>query len=108
MIIISSIAGYNPEQGLTMYGVTKTALFGLTKVLYVYLFFFSFFTLFAVTDFCSSVAIFHFIIFQWPWASVESCTIFFRVPNIFLLKRWYFPTPKIFLEGINKAISKSF
>ena len=60
MIIISSIAGYNPEQGLTMYGVTKTALFGLTKVLYVYLFFFgSFFTLFAVTDFCSSLAIFH-------------------------------------------------
>ena len=58
MIIISSIAGYNPEQGLTMYGVTKTALFGLTKV-YVYLFFFSFFTLFAVTDFCSSLAIFH-------------------------------------------------
>ena len=61
MIIISSISGYNPEQGLTMYGVTKTALFGLTKVLYVYLFFFfgSFFTLFAVTDFCSSLAIFH-------------------------------------------------
>ena len=37
MIIISSIAGYNPEQGLTMYGVTKTALFGLTKV-YAHLF----------------------------------------------------------------------
>ncbi|CAN6336690.1 unnamed protein product [Urochloa humidicola] len=33
VIIISSIAGYNPEQGLTMYGVTKTALFGLTKAL---------------------------------------------------------------------------
>ncbi|AQK88199.1 Short-chain dehydrogenase/reductase SDRA [Zea mays] len=32
VILISSIAGYNPEQGLTMYGVTKTALFGLTKV----------------------------------------------------------------------------
>ncbi|KAG2628900.1 hypothetical protein PVAP13_3KG404500 [Panicum virgatum] len=31
VIIISSIAGYNPEQGLTMYGVTKTALLGLTK-----------------------------------------------------------------------------
>ena len=39
MIIISSIAGYNPEQGLTMYGVTKTALLGLTKV-YVHLLFF--------------------------------------------------------------------
>uniref|UniRef100_K3Z922 Tropinone reductase-like 3 n=1 Tax=Setaria italica TaxID=4555 RepID=K3Z922_SETIT len=33
VIIISSITGYNPEQGLTMYGVTKTALFGLTKAL---------------------------------------------------------------------------
>jgi len=33
MIIISSIAGYNPEKGLTMYGVTKTALLGLTKAL---------------------------------------------------------------------------
>ncbi|CAN6162559.1 unnamed protein product [Urochloa humidicola] len=33
VIIISSIAGYNPEKGLTMYGVTKTALFGLTKAL---------------------------------------------------------------------------
>jgi len=33
VIIISSIAGYNPEQGLTMYGVTKTALLGLTKAL---------------------------------------------------------------------------
>ncbi|XP_066363729.1 tropinone reductase-like 3 [Miscanthus floridulus] len=33
VILISSIAGYNPEQGLTMYGVTKTALFGLTKAL---------------------------------------------------------------------------
>ncbi|CAN6223861.1 unnamed protein product [Urochloa humidicola] len=33
VIIISSIAGYNPEKGLTMYGVTKTAIFGLTKAL---------------------------------------------------------------------------
>ena len=39
VIIISSIAGYNPEKGLTMYGVTKTALLGLTKV-YVHLLFF--------------------------------------------------------------------
>jgi hypothetical protein len=60
VILISSIAGYNPEQGLTMYGVTKTALFGLTKV-YAYLFFFCpfffwgggggcHFSLFAVSD----------------------------------------------------------
>ncbi|WVZ62938.1 hypothetical protein U9M48_012627 [Paspalum notatum var. saurae] len=33
VIIVSSIAGYNPEKGLAMYGVTKTALFGLTKAL---------------------------------------------------------------------------
>ncbi|CAL4909736.1 unnamed protein product [Urochloa decumbens] len=33
VIIISSITGYNPEQGLAMYGVTKTALLGLTKAL---------------------------------------------------------------------------
>uniref|UniRef100_A0ACD5XXX4 Uncharacterized protein n=1 Tax=Avena sativa TaxID=4498 RepID=A0ACD5XXX4_AVESA len=33
VIIISSIAGYNPEATLGMYGVTKTALFGLTKAL---------------------------------------------------------------------------
>ncbi|WVZ62937.1 hypothetical protein U9M48_012627 [Paspalum notatum var. saurae] len=33
VIIVSSIAGYNPEKGLAMYGVTKTALFGLTKVI---------------------------------------------------------------------------
>lgn len=33
VIIISSITGYNPEPALTMYGVTKTALFGLTKAL---------------------------------------------------------------------------
>jgi len=33
VIIISSIAGYNPEATLAMYGVTKTALFGLTKAL---------------------------------------------------------------------------
>ncbi|RLM85130.1 hypothetical protein C2845_PM04G02310 [Panicum miliaceum] len=31
VIIISSIGGYNPKQGLAMYCVTKTALFGLTK-----------------------------------------------------------------------------
>ncbi|KAF7058326.1 hypothetical protein CFC21_065408 [Triticum aestivum] len=31
VILISSIAGYNPDAALTMYGVTKTALFGLTK-----------------------------------------------------------------------------
>lgn len=33
VIIISSITGYNPESGLAMYGVTKTALLGLTKAL---------------------------------------------------------------------------
>ncbi|CAL4895057.1 unnamed protein product [Urochloa decumbens] len=33
VIIISSVTGYNPEQGLAMYGVTKTALLGLTKAL---------------------------------------------------------------------------
>ncbi|KAM3256352.1 hypothetical protein ACQJBY_049060 [Aegilops geniculata] len=33
VILISSIAGYNPDAALTMYGVTKTALFGLTKAL---------------------------------------------------------------------------
>ncbi|RLN42176.1 hypothetical protein C2845_PM01G42070 [Panicum miliaceum] len=33
VIIISSIGGYNPKQGLSMYCVTKTALFGLTKAL---------------------------------------------------------------------------
>ncbi|CAN6327132.1 unnamed protein product [Urochloa humidicola] len=33
VIIISSITGYHPEQGLAMYGVTKTALLGLTKAL---------------------------------------------------------------------------
>uniref|UniRef100_A0A0D9XB49 Tropinone reductase-like 3 n=1 Tax=Leersia perrieri TaxID=77586 RepID=A0A0D9XB49_9ORYZ len=33
VIIISSIAGYNPEGALSMYGVTKTALLGLTKAL---------------------------------------------------------------------------
>lgn len=29
---ISSITGYNPSSNLAMYGVTKTALLGLTKV----------------------------------------------------------------------------
>lgn len=29
---VASIAGYNPSEGLAMYGVTKTALLGLTKV----------------------------------------------------------------------------
>ncbi|KAF0915726.1 hypothetical protein E2562_038432 [Oryza meyeriana var. granulata] len=33
VILISSITGYNPEPALSMYGVTKTALFGLTKAL---------------------------------------------------------------------------
>lgn len=33
VIFISSIAGYNPQKGLAMYGVTKTAIFGLTKAL---------------------------------------------------------------------------
>ncbi|KAG0502562.1 hypothetical protein HPP92_002634 [Vanilla planifolia] len=33
IILISSIAGYNPGKALAMYGVTKTALFGLTKAL---------------------------------------------------------------------------
>ncbi|KAI4311938.1 hypothetical protein MLD38_036802 [Melastoma candidum] len=33
VIFISSIAGYSPESSMAMYGVTKTALFGLTKAL---------------------------------------------------------------------------
>ncbi|KAK4270990.1 hypothetical protein QN277_019752 [Acacia crassicarpa] len=33
VVLISSIAGYNPPSALAMYGVTKTALFGLTKAL---------------------------------------------------------------------------
>ncbi|KAK4421378.1 Tropinone reductase-like 3 [Sesamum alatum] len=33
VIFVSSIAGYHPPQGLAMYGVTKTALLGLTKAL---------------------------------------------------------------------------
>lgn len=33
VILISSIAGYQPQASMAMYGVTKTALFGLTKVL---------------------------------------------------------------------------
>ncbi|KAH7432086.1 hypothetical protein KP509_07G007400 [Ceratopteris richardii] len=33
VILISSIAGFNPQRTLAMYGVTKTALFGLTKAL---------------------------------------------------------------------------
>ncbi|MCO5591865.1 hypothetical protein L7F22_045858 [Adiantum nelumboides] len=33
VILISSITGYNPQGSLAMYGVTKTALFGLTKAL---------------------------------------------------------------------------
>ncbi|RWW20109.1 hypothetical protein GW17_00015794 [Ensete ventricosum] len=32
IILISSIAGYHPQASMAMYGVTKTALFGLTKV----------------------------------------------------------------------------
>ncbi|XP_008803494.1 tropinone reductase-like 3 [Phoenix dactylifera] len=33
VILISSIAGYHPQAALAMYGVTKTALLGLTKAL---------------------------------------------------------------------------
>ncbi|GAB2298937.1 hypothetical protein Dimus_033013 [Dionaea muscipula] len=33
VILVSSIAGYQPEAALAMYGVTKTALLGLTKAL---------------------------------------------------------------------------
>ncbi|KAF3326036.1 Dehydrogenase/reductase SDR family member 4 [Carex littledalei] len=33
VILVSSIAGYNPQSSLAMYGVTKTALLGLTKAL---------------------------------------------------------------------------
>ncbi|KAL8046007.1 hypothetical protein ABFX02_08G150800 [Erythranthe guttata] len=33
VIFISSITGFHPPQGLAMYGVTKTALLGLTKAL---------------------------------------------------------------------------
>jgi len=33
VILISSIAGYNPQASMGMYGVTKTALLGLTKAL---------------------------------------------------------------------------
>ncbi|GAA0171760.1 dehydrogenase [Lithospermum erythrorhizon] len=33
VVIISSIAGYQPSPALSMYSVTKTALFGLTKAL---------------------------------------------------------------------------
>ncbi|GAB2224705.1 hypothetical protein Droror1_Dr00005473 [Drosera rotundifolia] len=33
VILVSSIAGYSPESALAMYGVTKTALLGLTKAL---------------------------------------------------------------------------
>ncbi|XP_042444224.1 short-chain dehydrogenase/reductase SDRA-like [Zingiber officinale] len=33
VILISSIAGYHPQASMAMYGVTKTALLGLTKAL---------------------------------------------------------------------------
>ncbi|GMN36435.1 hypothetical protein TIFTF001_006018 [Ficus carica] len=33
VVFISSIAGYHPQVGMAMYGVTKTALLGLTKAL---------------------------------------------------------------------------
>ncbi|CAI9086867.1 OLC1v1020789C1 [Oldenlandia corymbosa var. corymbosa] len=33
VVLISSIAGYQPQASMAMYGVTKTALLGLTKVL---------------------------------------------------------------------------
>lgn len=32
VILIASIAGYHPQASMAMYGVTKTALLGLTKV----------------------------------------------------------------------------
>lgn len=32
VILISSISGYSPPASMAMYGVTKTALLGLTKV----------------------------------------------------------------------------
>lgn len=32
VVLISSIAGYQPPTSMAMYGVTKTALLGLTKV----------------------------------------------------------------------------
>lgn len=32
VVFISSIGAYQPSAGMTMYGVTKTALLGLTKV----------------------------------------------------------------------------
>ncbi|KAK1317626.1 hypothetical protein QJS10_CPA05g00963 [Acorus calamus] len=35
VILISSIGGYNPQKTMAMYGVTKTALLGLTKALAV-------------------------------------------------------------------------
>ena len=52
----------------------------------------------------------HFSLYHFPVALGIGGVLhdFFRVPNIFLLKRWCFPTPKFFLEGTNKAISKSF
>ncbi|KAL4345275.1 hypothetical protein HN51_063301 [Arachis hypogaea] len=31
VVIIFSIAGFNPPASMSMYGVTKTALFGVTK-----------------------------------------------------------------------------
>ncbi|CAH9130784.1 unnamed protein product [Cuscuta epithymum] len=33
VVFISSITGYNPPAAMSMYGVTKTALFGLTKAI---------------------------------------------------------------------------
>lgn len=33
VVLISSIAGYHPQSSMAMYGVTKTALLGLTKAL---------------------------------------------------------------------------
>ena len=35
VVLVSSIAGYNPKAPLAGYGVTKTALFGLTRALSV-------------------------------------------------------------------------
>lgn len=54
IIIIYSIVSYNPEQWLTMYGVTNTVLFGLTKV---YIYIFCHFTSSVVTDQCQIILI---------------------------------------------------
>ncbi|KAG6472897.1 hypothetical protein ZIOFF_070375 [Zingiber officinale] len=45
VILISSIAGYHPQASMAMYGVTKTALLGLTKALLSFLLLLDNFTL---------------------------------------------------------------